>query len=149
MTLPVGFSPLPFSAARGIPQTVPFESYRVTLVASTSDLPALLQTSITETVIDMNARCSARPVTVPVDERELFRSPAPSTIDAIRPMVIVRENDTLIGSLPALVGTVLRFGLVDTLAVEIWIDTFVLAAASLTQPGDVGAQLSIGIRRPA
>jgi hypothetical protein len=149
MTLPVGYTQLPFSAARGIPQTVPFQDLRVTILASSSDLPAVIQTPQTQIIVNMNERCTARPTEVPADERDLFHSAPPSTLDAIRPVIVVRTNDSILGTQPAFVGTPLRFGLVGSFEVEIFVETLKIAAATITQPGEVGAQMSIGIRTHA
>lgn len=150
------FVPLPFDPARGVPQTVPAEvgghHLRVTLALAATDLPALVATSPTATLVDVGAHGLRRRAKVPADESDRFRSPAPATLsaDVLRPVLMVREADHLLGVRLALAGTVLRFGSVEQggLVAEARVDTLVLPAGSLVNPGALGGSIRIGVRSP-
>lgn len=154
MTLPEGFSPLPFVAARGIPQTVSHavgtHRLRVTIVASATDLPALLQSSATQVVVDTVTEGLSRRDGRPVGVRDRFRAAASTTLSAevIRPILIVRENEVLLGALPARPHTLLRFGVTESsgLVVDLYVDTLILTVGSFIQPGETGGFIGIGIR---
>lgn len=151
------FVPLPFDPARGVPQTVPAEvaghHLRVTLAVAATDLPGLVATSPTAVLVDAAARGLVRRETVPDDAEDRFRSPAPATLspEVLRPLLMVRENDRLLGVRPAHPRTVLRFGSAGHggLVAELRVDSLLLLAGSLTRPGALGGAIRIGIRRPS
>jgi hypothetical protein len=155
MSDPDGFVPLPFAAARGVPQTVQTEvgghRLRVTLAVAASDLPALIATSPTSTLVDLTEGRRRR-TSVPGDVRDRFRSGAPATLstEVVRPVLLVRERGVLLGARPASVGAIVRYGSVDQggLVAEVLVHALELVAGALTGPGELGGRISIGIRAP-
>lgn len=154
MTLPSVYTALPFNAANGIPQTVPYDigarRLRVTIVASATDLPALVQTSRTEQLFDLVDWGTTPRTGIPASDDERFIAPAQSTLApaVVCPRLVVRDGETIIGSLRVRPRRPLRFGRTEpgALAVEIYIETLCLAAGSLVQPGELGATIVAGIR---
>jgi hypothetical protein len=146
------YTPLAFVAARGIPQTVAFDAaghqLRVSLLAAVSDIPALRSLSQTTLLFDGRALESQRPTSVPSDERELYTAEAHDSLApaVLRPFVVVREGQHVIGSAPVLVGTPFRVGSNTSLLVELLFDALQITSGSITQPGDFGSVISAGIR---
>jgi hypothetical protein len=146
------YTPLPFVGARGIPQTVPFDAaghkLRITLVAGVSDVPALRSLPQTANIFDGRHLETTRATFVPENERSLYISPSHESLSAavLRPFVVVREGETIVGSRPVLTGTPLRIGNSSPLLVELLFETLTITSGSVTQPGDFGAVIDAGIR---
>jgi len=154
MTLPAEYTPLQFQAARGIPQTVPFDvgsrHLRVTIVASVTDLPALRALPATQVLFDGGADERRRPTSVPQDARRRFTTAPPDSLapSVLRPQLVVSDGATTLGSRPILVGTPLLVGTTAeaSLLVELYFDSLVLTVGSLSQPGEFGGLITAGVR---
>jgi hypothetical protein len=154
MSVPAGYTPLPFAPARGVPQTVPFDvgavRLRLTIVASLTDVPALRSLPATEVLFDGRADERRRPVSVPGDPRARFVAAPPETLapSVLRPRLVVSDGATTLGSRPILVGTPIVVGTVEPspLRVEVVFDSLVLTVGTLSQPGELGGSITAGIR---
>lgn len=154
MTLPAEYTPLPFQAARGVPQTVPFDAgsrrLRLTVLATVTDLPALRTVAATHIVFDGGAGERTRPTSVPREPRQRFLASPPSTLApaVVRPHLVVSDGTTTLGSQSILVGTPAVVGATAeaSLLVEVLFDRLVLTAGSLIQPGEFGGTIVAGAR---
>lgn len=141
--------PVPFEAARGCPQTARLElagrQFSLTLTASTADIPALRSVAATDRIVDGERRAFERPSELPAAPANRFEADPPSTLDAsiVRPTLIVRERERLVGARPVHVGRRLRFGTTSSspLEFDVWFDELALTAGSLIRRGDSGASI--------
>jgi hypothetical protein len=154
MSLPTDYTPLPFLAVRGIPQTVPVDvgtvHLRLTIVAAVSDIPALRSLPATHVLFDGGAEERRRATSVPANARARFVAPPPDTLapSVVRPQLVMSDGAATLGSRPILVGTPLLFGSVEQspLLVQVLFDTLLLTIGTLTQPGELGGSIVSGIR---
>lgn len=159
---------LPFVAARGIPQTIPFDAgerrLQLTIVATVTDLPALASMPQTHVLFNGAALETARSTvatsegedeedrtsTQSVDTWTRFRASAPSSLSpsVLRPYLVIRDANTLLCSRPILTGTWLRAGVTSdaALLVEVRFTTLLVTVGSLTQPGEFGGAITAEIR---
>lgn len=148
------YASLAFSASRGVPQSVSYDAdgkrFRIVLLATVSDIPALQQTPRTDVIWDGGALATNRLTEVPASPQARLKVVAPSTLAALvaTPRLAVFDSDTLLGCRPVIVGAPMVFATNDDhgALVEVMVETLTLTAGSLVQPGDFGSSMSLGIR---
>jgi hypothetical protein len=152
--LPAGFSPLPFNAARGLPQQVRVtangRALAVTLVAMTGDIVGTLVLDRTRVVVDGAEEQAPRDASRERDVRAGLTAQPPDALGsaAVRPYLVVLDGGQVIGSAPVVVGRPMAFGTSQTagLVIEVLVTELRLAAGALVEPGDVGSRIVAGFR---
>jgi hypothetical protein len=167
MSLPDGFAPLLFDAARGVPQAVPLPDsvpgLRAALVGGTGDLARLMSAPtdlvahdatelLTRRATDAGgsaagAETAAHVVAHRAAVTAFTAAPPDSLTTAAVPLwVLVLGGSTVHGSWPALPGRALPVRGDGRFLGEVWIDELLLAAGSLVRPGQHGSRIVIGWR---
>ena len=153
MSLPDGFTPLAFAAARGVPQQATVEAagrrLTVTLVATAADLPRILDAEPVSVVYDSRAAAVPR-AEVPADARAAATVPPPegAAVGAVGAYLVVADPAGVLGTVPAVSRRPLPVtsGADPGLLVELWVDELVLPAGGLVRPGEFGGGVVVGIR---
>jgi hypothetical protein len=153
VSLPDGFTPLTFAAARGVPQQASHEAagrqLTVTLLATTADLPRVLDAEPVAVAFDSRAAAVPR-TAVPADARAAAVTPPPDSAapGAVGAYLVVADPAGVLGAVPAVPGRPLPVasGGDPGLLVELWVDDLVLPAGSLVRPGELGGSVVVGIR---
>ncbi len=165
MSLPDGWTALPFAAAGGVPQAVPLTGpvpgLLAVLVAEPADLARLLSAPADQAVHDAaerlarRAKASGRPgtagpahvVAVQTALAAFTAGPPDSLATAAVPAwIVVRGVSGVLGTWPALPGRALPVRGGGRYLGDLWIGELCLAAGSLTEGGEHGSRISIGWR---
>lgn len=132
MTLPAGWTPLPFAPSRGLPQVVAATAdIAVALVAVPTDLPRVLHAAPTTPVYD---------TTAPV--------PGGDALTATVLTLVVLRGTAVAGSWPPLPGRRLDVHDGAELLGSLWVADLAVTAGALVGGGPHGARISIGWRGP-
>lgn len=164
MSLPVGFSPLPFDPARGVPQVVPLPGpvpgLRVALVAAAADLARLMSAAAEQVVHDVAVRRVRVSDTAPAHGDQsahlaahrtavagFVAAPRDSLDPAAVPVWLVVSGASGVHRCwPAVPGRPLGVRGDGRFLGDLWIDELRLAAGSLVRGGECGSRLAIGWR---
>ncbi|MEV1289106.1 hypothetical protein [Micromonospora sp. NPDC049679] len=163
MSLPDGWTALPFDAARGVPQAVPIAGpvpgLRAVLVTGAGDLPRLLCAPVDQVVHDAALRrapvgATAVGVGLPIHiaaHRQAvaaLTAPPPDSLStaATSAVILVIGPSGVLTTWPALPDRALPVAGDGRLLGELWIDDLRLAAGSLVRGGECGSRISVGWR---
>lgn len=164
MSLPDGWTPLPFDPARGVPQVVPLPGpvpgLRAAVVAGTADLARLLSAPTGQVVHDTGERLLTSgpaagpdvgtPAHVATVDRAVaaFTAAAPDSLatSTVGVWIVVTAGSTVHCTWPALPGRALPVRGDGRLLGDLWIDELRLAAGSLVRPGEHGSRIAVGWR---